>query len=187
MINVPCILPSMSAIAIALTNIPVMIHTISIISMPIFPGVSLWHSTWWSWSLLPYVYAQINGYCHHYYPECYVWTHTSTYGCEGRFWGTCIQWKKNGSYEISLPMVFYQPPGDFYTPDPDRIWKKDFQTQNGVSPVRLCCQPLTVSAVRLCATLAHAYPSYPLCHTLPIIWSHKSPSSPVCMAGGGGW
>ncbi len=31
MISVPCILPNTTAIAIALTNMPVMIHTISII------------------------------------------------------------------------------------------------------------------------------------------------------------
>lgn len=106
MISVPCIFPSMSAIAIALTNIPVMIHTISIISMPIFLVVLLWHSTWWSWSLLPYVYAQINADSDHYEPKCYVWTHTSTYGCEGRFWGTCIQWQKMGRTKFRCPWYF---------------------------------------------------------------------------------
>ena len=41
MIKVPCILPSIKLIAIALTNMPVMIHTMSIISVPKCPGVSL--------------------------------------------------------------------------------------------------------------------------------------------------
>ena len=120
MISVPCIFPSMSAIAIALTNIPVMIHTISIISMPIFLVVLLWHSTWWSWSLLPYVYAQINADSDHYEPKCYVWTHTSTYGCVGRFWGTCIQWQKMGRTKFRCPwyfinhlvILYHQPTGD---------------------------------------------------------------------------
>ena len=94
MINVPCILPSIKPIAIALKNMPVMIHTISIISAPILPVVLLLHSTWWSLSLLPYVYAQINWYCHYYYPECYVRTHTSTYGTHGRFLETYTVWEK---------------------------------------------------------------------------------------------
>ena len=37
-ISVPFAWPRYSAIPIALKNMPVMIHTISIISMPIFPG-----------------------------------------------------------------------------------------------------------------------------------------------------
>ena len=41
MIKVPCILPKMRLIAIALTNMPVMIHTMSIISVPKCPWVSL--------------------------------------------------------------------------------------------------------------------------------------------------
>ena len=65
-----------------------------LISTPILLVVLLWHSTWWSWSLLPYVYAQINGYCHYYYPECYIETHTSTYGTQGRFLETYTVWKK---------------------------------------------------------------------------------------------
>ena len=94
MINVPCILPSIKLIAIALKNMPVIIHTISIIWDSIWLVVLLWHSTWLLWSLLPYVYAQINGYCHYYYPECYIKTHTSTYGTHGRFLETCIVWEK---------------------------------------------------------------------------------------------
>ena len=39
MIKVPCILPSISEIAIAEMNMPVMIHTMSIISVPICPLV----------------------------------------------------------------------------------------------------------------------------------------------------
>ena len=39
MIKVPCILPKMSEIAIAEMNMPVMIHTMSIISVPICPRV----------------------------------------------------------------------------------------------------------------------------------------------------
>ncbi len=41
MISVPCSLPRMSPIAIADRNMPVMIHTMSIISTPISPGALL--------------------------------------------------------------------------------------------------------------------------------------------------
>ena len=44
MIRVPCSLPSMRLIAIAEMNMPAMIHTRSIISMPIFPRAQRSHS-----------------------------------------------------------------------------------------------------------------------------------------------
>ena len=189
MINVPCLCPSMSAIAIALTNMPVMIHTISIIWDSIWLVVLLWHSTWLWWSLLPYVYAQINGYCHYYYPECYIETHTSTYGTHGRFLETCTVWLFWVDYNF-VALGILSTTWWFLYPRPISNQKKIFQTQNGVSPVRLCLQPLYCFycvrrvTVHTLPTLSRSVPPYPLCYSLAILYPHKSTSSPMCMAGG---
>ena len=129
-----------------------------LISTPILLLVLLWHSTWWWESLLPYVYAQINGYCYYHYPEYDVWTHTSTYGYTRAVFGDL--------YSVAvLGWLYFRCPGYFIThlvisiPPTHFKTKKNISTQNGVWPARLCCQPSTASTVcivRLCATLSHA-------------------------------
>ena len=80
MINVPCSLPSIKPIAIALTNMPVMIHTMSISTIPVCIDsspvatsattqvLSVW-LTVCSLSSLPYEYAQVNCNYEDYDPE----------------------------------------------------------------------------------------------------------------------
>ena len=75
--SVPCIRPSIKLMAIALMNMPAMIHKMSIISVPTRQLVWLLHNRWWSWSPLPYVYAQVGRDRYHYDPKVYR-THTST-------------------------------------------------------------------------------------------------------------
>ena len=127
---------------------PVIIHTISIISTPILPLVLLWHSTWWSLSLLPYVYAQINGYCHYYYPECYIETHTSTYGTHGRFLETYTVWKKLAVLDFVALGILSTTWWFLHLAPP--VTQNFFQTQNDPPPVRTVCSALdclTVSTV----------------------------------------
>ena len=106
MINVPCIWPSIKLIATALANMPVIIHTMSIIWDSIWLWVRLLRSMWRWWSLLPYVYAQVNTNCHYYYPECHVETHTSTYGHTRAVFGDLYSVEKIGGLRFRCPGYF---------------------------------------------------------------------------------
>ena len=106
----------------------------------------------------------------------------------GGFWRP-VQCGYFGLTIISLPWVFYQPPGDFYTPDPFQIRKKYFKPRMVCDPVRLCLQPpycfycVYRVTVHTLPTLSRSVPPYPLCYSLAILYPHKSTSSPMCMAG----
>ena len=91
--------------------------------------------------------------------------------------------EKNGSYEISLPMVFYQPPGDFYTWPPP-------VTQKIFSNSEWCITCSTVLSDLDCvyrvyrATVCHAGPRLPtLSYNVPPypLYDHISPHHHLCV------